>query len=1279
MNQKNEVTALKPHIENILKERYYLKNETSWEQISKRLSDIHLPMYDYILTRKFIPSTPTIMNLNTRGERNGTLSSCFILGVKDSIADIMSSMTEAAVVTKATGGVGYDWSKLRGSNENVKSISANSGGVMSFIGIFDAVLDGVRQGGKRRGAGMSMLSIYHPDILIFIDAKAGDTTKYTRSNFSVRPDNKFYDILKKYPDRLFKTKNVVDGKENVLTDSTGKEYTYKMLWDKIIHNAWLRAEPGIFNGEIALERCTCKHITDEVYSNPCLTGDTLVYVADGRGNVSIKTLADEGKDVDVFSMDYNGDVVVKRMMNPRLTQKNAKVFKVKFDSGMEINGTENHEFINTDGKRIQVKDLKGSESIKSVIKHEMSIGEAHFNKKETKLSNKGSYYFIENNGNLEAEHRILASTFHENIYGNVVHHKNFNSLDNSKDNLVVMTYAEHKMLHSSKMKGKLNPVHRIKDKLKWKNKISIAVSGVNNPNSDGTTNEEIVRLIKRHSKTTVFNLMCKSECLKINEFPNLNTSTGNKYRLSSFDEYCNLADVRYVAGNVYKKLESQAKDLSNNYNYHLNDNTLEIEIDKKCEHCDNKFMTGYENRHVTYCSHSCLAKDKFKPFMFESGKLSDKYLSNKNIQRRLNKTLEVFNLFKSGNYINFKKGCKLANSIIRPNNIFCPYLDYLKINLHKIFSTQDLISNTQENINNQSDKKEVSSAIGESFNHKVVSVEYVGIEDVYDGTVDDTHTILIGGTPFTNKWGRTSYEYVVTGNCSEYVHIPYTSCNLGSINLSAFVDLITNDINWKALETVSEESTIYLNGIIDNNNYPVEKIRNETHAVRPIGLGMMGLAHLFYKLGIPYDSVQAQKLTANISKFITLVSMRKSMELAKKFGKTYEYYNYDVFMDANKRFFTNDEFMGIDLVKLKSDIKKYGVFNSCFTSIAPTGTISYIADTSSGIEPVFGLVFTRKIEKDNKSYEHVYIVDPVFEQFLLSKYPNPEYHTEIYAYIASHNGSAQGCPRLTKEEQSTFKVAGDITPMNHLNLLASVSNNISLSVSKTINLPSDCSEKELSDVFLKANELGIIGVTVYRDGSREGILVHDNTTKPEDTNKFVISKTHAIKRPKDVRGELHLFTIGKHKYYTAVGVDEVGNPYEVFTGFNEGKKDEVFTAAEKGIIRKMSRGDYIFIGADKEKFSLTNGHSDDSADGLTRMISSNLRHGADISFVVHQLEKTSGPMLSFSKVLARTLKKYIRDNTVISGEVCPTCKNKLIRIEGCAKCSNLECGFSKCS
>lgn len=759
---------LEPHIENILHERYYLKTESSWSTVSYRLAEtILMEMFPFIESRTFIPSTPTIMNLNTRGERKGTLSSCFILDIDDSMDSIMDSMKEAAFVTKAAGGVGYNFSKLRGSTENVKSISANSGGVMAFIGIFDAVLDGVRQGGRRRGAGMSMLSIYHPDILRFIDAKQKEGV-YERSNFSVAPDTEFYNVLKSDPFRIFQTRNVTDGKRNDLVGEDGKTYTYQMLWDKIIHNAWAFAEPGIFNSDISADRCSCKHITRNVFCNPC----------------------------------------------------------------------------------------------------------------------------------------------------------------------------------------------------------------------------------------------------------------------------------------------------------------------------------------------------------------------------------------------------------------------------------------------------------------------------------------------------------------SEYVHIPYTSCNLASINISHFVK--DGVMDWVALEKMARMATVYLNGIIDQNDYPIEKIRKETLNVRPIGLGMMGFAHALSMLGIGYDTQEGYDFGAKLSKFLTLVGMKRSMELAKENKKSYPYYDYATFVDANARFFVDDEFMGIDVAQLKKDIEKYGIYNSCITSIAPTGTISYIADCSSGIEPVFGLVFTRKIEKENKTYEHVYLVDPVFKKFIETFHPNDS--EKIYKYVSGNKGSCQGCKLLTAKEQSIFKVSGDISPEWHVKILAAIANNVSLSVSKTLNLPKDCSEKEISDIFLKAHELGIIGVTIYRDGCRRGILVHEDSASK-------ITKNTAPKRPTSVKGELHHFTVDGHKYYAAVGLLE-DSPFEIFTGRNENKNGELYIPKqeEAGSITKIGKRKYAFINKAGEEYVLTNGHSNDTADAISRLCSVSLRHGADIAFIIEQLGKTEGGMVSYSKVLARTLKKYIEEGSISTDEC--ECGEKFVYAEGCKKCPS--CGNSKC-
>lgn len=171
----------------------------------------------------------------------------------------------------------------------------------------------------------------------------------------------------------------------------------------------------------------------------------------------------------------------------------------------------------------------------------------------------------------------------------------------------------------------------------------------------------------------------------------------------------------------------------------------------------------------------------------------------------------------------------------------------------------------------------------------------------------------------------------------------------------------------------------------------------------------------------------------------------------------------------------------------------------------------------------------------------------------------------------------------------------------------------------------------------------------------------------------------APKRPKEVSARLHYFTVKGGKYYVAVGFLNENEPYEIFTGFNEGKKEQYIPKEVKdGVIIKNGRGDYVFVDIiTKEEYKLLNGHSDESAEALTRMISCALRHGSELGFIVHQLEKTKGDLMSFSKCLARTLKYYIKDGTKITGESCSNCGGSNIqRDSGCSVCK--DCGDSKC-
>ena len=222
-------------------------------------------------------------------------------------------------------------------------------------------------------------------------------------------------------------------------------------------------------------------------------------------------------------------------------------------------------------------------------------------------------------------------------------------------------------------------------------------------------------------------------------------------------------------------------------------------------------------------------------------------------------------------------------------------------------------------------------------------------------------------------------------------------------------------------------------------------------------------------------------------------------------------------------------------------------------------------------------------------------------------------------------------------------------------------------------MPENISYDRVAEIYETAFESGCKGITIYRKNCRTGVLVDLNQ------NKEQIKYNDAPKRPKQLEGKLHFFTLKGEKYYVAVGLFDKNQPYEIFTGLNKEKKHEFIpTDSKDGVIIKNKRGDYIFKDQiTQEEYQLSNGHSDSSADALTRILSCGLRHGTKLDFLIHQLEKTKGDLLSFSKCLARTLKIYLEDGKIIYGEDCPECKQLLVRENGCKICKS--CGFSFCS
>lgn len=223
----------------------------------------------------------------------------------------------------------------------------------------------------------------------------------------------------------------------------------------------------------------------------------------------------------------------------------------------------------------------------------------------------------------------------------------------------------------------------------------------------------------------------------------------------------------------------------------------------------------------------------------------------------------------------------------------------------------------------------------------------------------------------------------------------------------------------------------------------------------------------------------------------------------------------------------------------------------------------------------------------------------------------------------------------------------------------------------TINLPENVTEEEVSKIYEAAWEYGVKGCTVYRKNCRTGVLIEKKEELPTD----IIVQTTAPKRPKSLPADAYVLNIKGESYYAVVSLLG-GRPYEIFTG--ENSQGIISKSNIHGSVVKSGRGNYVFIDEHNVERHLTNGHNDDNVDALCRIISMSLRHGCAIDFIVHQLEKTRGDLFTFSKVIARTLKRYVKDGTVVYGETCDTCgSSKIERQDGCQICKN--CGASKCA
>jgi ribonucleoside-diphosphate reductase alpha chain len=481
-------------------------------------------------------------------------------------------------------------------------------------------------------------------------------------------------------------------------------------------------------------------------------------------------------------------------------------------------------------------------------------------------------------------------------------------------------------------------------------------------------------------------------------------------------------------------------------------------------------------------------------------------------------------------------------------------------------------------------------------------------------------------------------EIEATNPCGEQPLLPYESCNLGSINLSKFVR--GKDFDWERLKEVVWIATRFLDNVIDVNDYPIPEIEEMTKANRKIGLGVMGWADALFLLGVPYDSEEAIRLAEKVMKFIQEESHKASQALAEERG---------VFPNWKGS------------VWEKRGIK---MRNATTTTIAPTGTISIIANCSSGIEPVFALAYKRTNVLDGEEF---FEVNPIFEKVLKER---GLYSEELIAKVAE-SGSIQNLD-LPADIRRVFKTALEITPEWHVRMQAAFQKFTDNAVSKTINLPNSATRADVEKAFMLAYELKCKGITVYRDGSREEqVLVTKKTEKekPRKPARFIEPRP----RPRVTVGRTIETKTGCGSLYVTINEDSEGIA-------------EVFVQLGK-----------------------SGGCAASQTEAIGRLLSVALRSWVNPEVLVKQLKGIRCPSIGFdsgevitscadgvAKVLEKWLKGEYRkirfevegikpltefaeekeEGSKMIGGVCPECGNILEYGEGCATCK--FCGFTKC-
>ena len=580
----------------------------------------------------------------------------------------------------------------------------------------------------------------------------------------------------------------------------------------------------------------------------------------------------------------------------------------------------------------------------------------------------------------------------------------------------------------------------------------------------------------------------------------------------------------------------------------------------------------------------------------------------------------------------------------------------------------------------------------------------INARELWDTVVTSAHNTAEPGLIFWDRQHKYStssvypgYENISTNPCSEIAMQGGDSCRLIALNLYNFVDNPFSKeaaFDFEKFYKLTYEAQRLQDDLVDLELEAIDritdKIKNDKEPLsikqveldtwkllydngkngRRTGLGFTALGDAIAALGLGYDSNESISMIENIMKTKCEAEFNSSIDMAIERGP---FKGFDPEVEETSEFV---QMMKTEMPEIHAKMMKYGRRNISLSTVAPTGTLSMLAQTSSGIEPVFLLSYTRRRKVNpNDPKAKVSFTDEMgdkWEEFTV-------YHSKLKKWMEVTGEKAI--------ESSPYygSAAPEIDWLKRVEIQSIIQKYVTHSISSTINLPNDVEEEEVGNIYLEAWKQGLKGITVYRDGSRTGVLVDNSEKTPKQLEE--ITETKAPVRPDVLSAKVVRFNNQKEKWMAVIGLLN-GKPYEIFTGKAEDSFYLPPSIHDGWVIKNrndQNMAQYDFQYLDKDGYRVT-------IEGLSRsfnkefwnyakLISGVLRHGMPIPFVVDLIDDLnlySDNINTWKNGVVRTLKQFIPDGTKATDKVCPSCGDSegLVFEEGCLNCKS--CGHSKC-